>query len=104
MNRVRTKEELISILKNNLDELRKFGVLRIGIFGSAVRDELKEDSDIDLFIEFERGKLSFENFGQLIEFLEKLLGREVDILTPAGVDSIRVKSVRERIKREILTL
>ena len=104
MNRVRTKEELISILKDNFDELRKFGVLRIGIFGSAARDELKEDSDIDLFIEFERGKLSFETFGQLIEFLENLLGREVNILTPAGVESIRVKSVSERIKREILTL
>ncbi len=104
MSRVRTKEELISILKDNLDELRKFGVLRIGIFGSAARDELKEDSDIDLFIEFEREKLSFETFGQLIEFLENLLGREVNILTPAGVESIRVKSVSERIKREILTL
>ncbi len=104
MNRVRTKEELISILKDNFDELRKFGVLRIGIFGSAARDELKEDSDIDLFIEFEREKLSFETFGQLIEFLENLLGREVNILTPAGVESIRVKSVSERIKREILTL
>ena len=95
------KEEIIKILRDNMERIREFGVKRIGIFGSAVRDELREDSDIDIVIEFEKGKATFENFASLIEFMEKLFNREVDILTPGGIESIRIKSVRERIKREV---
>jgi len=37
----------------------------------------------------------------LVGFLEKLFGRKVDILTPDGIESIRIKHVKEEIKREI---
>ena len=95
------KAEVVRILRENMEEIRKFGVRRIGIFGSAVRDELREDSDIDIVVEFERGKGTFENFGGLVEFLERLFGREVDILTPGGIESIRIRTVRERIRGEV---
>ncbi len=95
------KAEVVRILRENMEEIRKFGVRRIGIFGSAVRDELREDSDIDIVVEFERGKGTFENFGGLVEFLERLFGREVDILTPGGIESIRIRTVRERIREEV---
>ena len=95
------KVEVVRILRDNMEEIRKFGVRRIGIFGSAVRDELREDSDIDIVVEFERGKGTFENFGGLVEFLERLFGREVDILTPGGIESIRIRTVRERIRGEV---
>ena len=95
------KTKIIKILRENMDEIRKFGVRRIGIFGSAVRDKLKENSDIDIVVEFEKGKATFENFGGLIEFLETLFKRKVDILTPEGIESIRIKSIKERMKKEI---
>ncbi len=95
------KAEVVRILRENMGEIKKFGVRRIGIFGSAVRDELREDSDIDIVVEFERGKGTFENFGGLVEFLERLFGREVDILTPGGIESIRIRTVRERIRGEV---
>ncbi len=95
------KAEVVRILRENMGEIRKFGVRRIGIFGSAVRDELREDSDIDIVVEFERGKGTFENFGGLVEFLERLFGREVDILTPGGIEGIRIRTVRERIRGEV---
>ena len=95
------KEDVIRLLRENMIKIKEFGVKRIGIFGSAVRDELREDSDIDVVVEFEKGKATFENFGGLVEFLEKLFGREIDILTPRGIESIRIKSVRERIKKEV---
>ncbi len=95
------KAEVVRILRENMEEIRKFGVRKIGIFGSAVRDELREDSDIDIVVEFERGKGTFENFGGLVEFLERLFGREVDILTPGGIESIRIRTVRERIRGEV---
>jgi len=95
------KEEVIKLLRENLKEIKKFGVKRIGIFGSSARDEIREDSDIDVLVEFERGKATFENFGGLVEFLENLFHREVDILTPEGIESIKIRSIKEKIKREV---
>jgi len=96
-----TKREIVERIRKNKDEIRKFGVKRIGIFGFAVRDEITEGSDIDFVVEFERGKATFKNVCGLIDFLEKLFGREIDILTPDGIESIRIKHVKEEIKKEI---
>ena len=95
------KEEILKKIKENREKIRSFGVKRIGIFGSAVREEMTEKSDIDVVVEFEEGKATFKNVCGLVDFLEELFGREVDILTPDGIDSIRIKHVREKIKREI---
>jgi predicted nucleotidyltransferase len=96
-----TKEEIVSLLKKELPHLKTiFGVKRIGIFGSYSKDVQKEDSDVDLIVEFERpiGLKFFE----LSEYMEKLLGKKVDILTPAGIKSIRVKEVAENIEKSIV--
>ena len=74
------KDEVVKLLQENMGKIRKFGVKRMGIFGSAARDELREDSDIDIIIEDNRG--GFRDFGGVVEFLEKLFNREVDILIP----------------------
>jgi len=95
------KEEVIRILRENMDKIREFGVKRIGIFGSVARDEADEESDIDFVVEFEENRGAMRDFIGLIDYLENLFGREIDLLTPSGIESIRIKSVRERIKREL---
>ncbi len=95
------KKEVVELLRQNRDKLKEFGVKRVGIFGSAVRDELREDSDIDLVVEFEKNRGGLRDFGGVVEFFETLFKREVDVLTPRGIESIRIKSIKERIKREI---
>ncbi|MEX2688967.1 MAG: nucleotidyltransferase family protein [Candidatus Njordarchaeum guaymaensis] len=95
------KEEILKKIRENREKIRSFGVKKMGIFGSAVRGEMTDRSDIDFVVEFERGKATFKNVCGLIDFLEELFGRKVDILTPDGIDSIRIKHVREEIKREI---
>jgi len=84
-----------------MDKIKSFGVKRIAIFGSLARDELREDSDIDFVVEFEEDRGDMKDFTGLIDFLETLLGRSVDILTPYGIESIRIKHIRETIKREM---
>ncbi|MCD6408140.1 nucleotidyltransferase family protein [bacterium] len=96
------KEEIIELLKAHKKDIEKFGVKRIGIFGSFVRNEDVENSDIDLIVEFKKGAGTFKNFGGLIEYLERLFNRSVDILTPIGVESIRNEEIKENIKREII--
>ncbi len=98
----RTKKvEILRIIRENKDKIRDFGVIRIGIFGSVVRNEMTEDSDIDVVVEFERGKATFKNVSGLVDFLENIFGRKVDILTPDGIESIRIKHVRDEIQRSV---
>jgi len=96
-----TKEEILKKIKENKGKIRGFGVKRMGIFGSIARGEGKEDSDIDIVVEFERGKATFKNISGLVDFLERLFGREIDLLTPDGIESIRIKHVKEEIKAEV---
>ena len=96
------RQEIIKILKLHRKDIEKFGAKIVGIFGSFARDEGSERSDVDIVVEFERGKGTFKNFGGLVEYLENLLNRPVDILTPAGIENIRIKEVKENIKQEIL--
>ena len=95
-----SKEEIIRILENHRDVLSRYKVKRIGLFGSFVRGKQSLKSDIDLFVDFEEP--SFDNFMGLSCFLEKLFGRKVEILTPAGVESIRINHVKEEIQRSIV--
>jgi len=95
------KEEVLKILRENKDDIRSFGVKKMAIFGSAVRDELKEDSDIDFVVEFEEGRGNIRDFTGLIDFLENLFGRSVDVLTPYGVETIRINYIKETIKKEM---
>ena len=77
-------------LKNN------FGVKRIGIFGSFAKGKQSSDSDIDILVDFEKPMgLEFMDF---VEYLEKILGRKIDILTSEGVNSIRVKKIVKDIE------
>jgi uncharacterized protein len=93
-------DEIIRKLKQNKNALKKYGVKKIGLFGSFVRGEQNKNSDIDFFVEFEEA--DFDNFMSLCFFLENLFNRKVEILTPAGVDSIRINYIKEEIKRSVV--
>ena len=99
---IRTREELVTQIRLHLEEITSLGVKRIGIFGSWATNEHNEESDIDFVIEFKRGKATFKTVAAVVDFLEGLLGRRVDILTPEAIDAIRIPNVRDTIKRQIL--
>ena len=81
-NSVRNKAQVISLLQDHQQELRRFGVERFGIFGSFVRDrEIHDRSDVDILVAFKPGQKTFDNFIQLSFFLEGLLGRAIDLVT-----------------------
>ncbi len=82
---VLTKQKILATLKANEGQLRAFGVRRIGLFGSFVRDCQQDDSDVDLLVEFEPDQKSFDNFMQLAFFLEEVLKRRVELVTNASL-------------------
>jgi uncharacterized protein len=78
MNRV----EAITKLKTRADAIRARGATSLYLFGSAVRDEAKVDSDLDLFINYDPNKkFSLVDLVDLKLFLEDELGIKVDVTT-----------------------
>jgi len=75
-----TASEILKKLKENREKIRKFGVKRIGLFGSYIRNEQKKESDIDVLVEFEKGKKTFDNYMDLKFFLEDLFQCKVDLV------------------------
>jgi len=95
-----SQSQIIKILQDQQAYLHaEFGVEKIGLFGSYAQGTAGEGRDIDLMIKFER-PIGFR-FMALAEYLEKLLGAPVDILTPAGVAGIRVPQVMAEIQETV---
>jgi predicted nucleotidyltransferase len=92
------REEVIAKLKQHEAELRRLGVEHLYLFGSTAHGEAREDSDIDLFFDYERGKLGLFELMDVKEETTRILGRKADIMTR---DSLH-KVLRSRIEASAL--
>jgi predicted nucleotidyltransferase len=97
-NRPARREEVIAQIHQNTRDLQqRFAVVGLWLFGSVVRNESKRQSDVDLLVEFApghpEGMLDFVNLKQ---WLESILSRPVDLVTPANLKP----RLRPRIMRE----
>ncbi len=91
-----TVMSVFSVLKKHRNEIiTKYHVKRIGIFGSYAKGQQKEESDIDVLVEFQ--KPTFDNFMELSFFLEDLFGKEVDLLTPKSLSPYMRPSVEKEV-------
>ena len=79
--------------------LQCHGVKRAGLFGSCVRGEVKEDSDIDILVEIKKD-ISLLDFVGLKQKIEEALGRKVDLVE---YDTLK-PLLRERILKEQVVL
>lgn len=82
---ISTKHDILSIIEANRRQITALGIKRLGLFGSFVRNEATENSDIDFLVEFETGQKTFDNFMELSFLLEELLTRPVELVTPESV-------------------
>lgn len=82
---IQTKSDLLNLLLENQARLKRYGVKRYGLFGSFAREEQHSQSDVDLMVEFDPQKKTFDNFMELSFFLENLLGRKVEVVTPESL-------------------
>ena len=77
----KTKQGILDVLDQNRSQLRVLGVRRIGLFGSFVRGEQRPDSDIDLLVEFDPGRKTFDTYMELSFFLEEVLEHRIELVT-----------------------
>ncbi|MFY8185055.1 MAG: nucleotidyltransferase family protein [Bacteroidia bacterium] len=82
---VKTKKELFERIISNQEMIRSYGVERLGVFGSFVKDTVKNTSDVDFFIDFDSSKKTFKNFMKLAYLLETITGRKIELVTPQSL-------------------
>jgi predicted nucleotidyltransferase len=76
---------IFNLLQSKQQELRGYGVERIGLFGSFVRGDNRENSDIDFLVDFQKERKNLRNLIHLGDYLENLFGKKVDLVTPQGL-------------------
>jgi predicted nucleotidyltransferase len=92
----KTREVVLKQLEDNRDKIRSFGVKRLGLFGSCVRGEATQSSDLDFVVELENE--TFDAYMDLKEFLEGLFHCSVDLVL---IDAIKPR-LREIILGEAI--
>ncbi len=93
-----TKERILQKIEENMDKIKKFGVKKIGVFGSYARGKPTEKSDIDILIEFEDGKITFDNYMGLKFFFEDMFDRKVDLVIAGDIKP----ELKSYIMREVV--
>lgn len=92
------KEEVLSYLEEFKEKNRnKYHIVKLGLFGSCTRNEMNEDSDIDIVVELEKPKI-FDLIG-IKQDLEKVFSRSVDIVR---IRKSMNKFLENRIKKEAI--
>jgi predicted nucleotidyltransferase len=92
-------DEIVAYMRDKKGFLyERYGVTRMGIFGSFVHGGQTIASDIDMVVEFEKRRKNIHSFLQLKRFLEKELSRKVDM----GFEHSLKPIVRENIKEKII--
>lgn len=92
-----TKEKIKETIREHKEILKKYKVKSVALFGSYVRNEQKEDSDIDLLVEFEKD--TYHNFINLIFSLEELLKKEITVVSKEDLSPYIQPYVLKEIER-----
>jgi uncharacterized protein len=94
-----TKKEIVNLLKAQKENLMKMGVSQIGLFGSFVSEKATPESDIDILIDFETEKETFDNLLNVSEYLEKLFqNRKIDIVSKKGLSPFIGKYILNEVE------
>lgn len=89
------RSNVLSTLAGHKKEMFAFGVKLLAIFGPVARDEARQDSDVDILVEFQ-GPATFNGYMDLKFFLEDLLGRPIDLVTSRSIRLKNQSTVEER--------
>jgi predicted nucleotidyltransferase len=90
-----SKEEILRLVKRELPFIKKkYNVSRVALFGSYVRGDQNEKSDLDMLVEFSR-PVGFFKFIELEDYLSEKLGVKVNLVTPDALKSLIKPHVME---------
>ena len=88
------RTEAITRIREHESELKRLGVQHLYLFGSTARGDAREDSDVDLFFDYEKGKFGLFELMDVMDAAARILGRKTDIMTRDSIHRV----LRERIE------
>lgn len=88
-----TRDDVVTKIKANRRALKRYGVKSLALFGSTARDKMRKRSDVDVLVQFD--KSTWANYIGLKFYLEDLLGREVDLVTPKALKPATKPSIEK---------
>lgn len=92
-----TLDKALLILRSARPLLDRYGVERIGVFGSVARGEAGPDSDVDVLVEFDPARVPGWEFFGLAEELAAILKRPVDVVTPKSLKRLMRQAVLDEV-------
>ena len=95
---ISTRDDVLAIIREMEDRIKAFGVRKLGLFGSFVRQEQDAGSDIDLLVEFEQDKKTFDNFINLSFLLEDALARRVELVTQESLSPYLSRYILDEVE------
>ena len=96
--KVNTKQDIITLIKQNQERFQEFGVYRLGLFGSFIKAQVIQHSDVDVLVTFHPHLKTFDNFMSLSIFLEDLLERKVDLITTESLSPYLGKEILQEVE------
>lgn len=93
-----TKYDIIEYIKSHREEIKNFGVEKIGIFGSYAREENTEKSDIDFLVKFANVKSKYYAYFGLKNYLEDNFHKKIDLCREEDIKS----EFKEEIQRSVI--
>jgi hypothetical protein len=88
----------LAIIQTHAAELLALGAQRVGVFGSFARGSAGAESDVDVYVEFDDAKRTYDNFFALHERLETLLGRPVDLVTDKSLTETQARLIPPTVR------
>ncbi|HEY5105249.1 MAG TPA: nucleotidyltransferase family protein [Caulobacteraceae bacterium] len=93
------RDDALTILQNNRDELRRRGVARAALFGSTVRDQAEAGSDVDVLVEIDpKANIGVYEYVAITRYLGELFAGRVDVANRATLQpAVRPSAEREAV-------
>jgi len=90
---ITSRDQVITKIKANRRALKGYGIKSFALFGSTAKDKMRKRSDVDVLVQFD--KSTWANYIGLKFYLEDLLGREVDLVTPKAIKPAAKPSIEK---------
>jgi predicted nucleotidyltransferase len=88
----------LKLIEAHAAELRSLGARRVGVFGSFARGEDTPESDVDVYLEFDAGMKSYDNFFAIHELLQELFQRPIDLVTDGALSQRKARLILPTVR------
>jgi predicted nucleotidyltransferase len=88
----------LTLIEAHAAELRALGAQRIGVFGSFARGEATVESDVDVYLEFAKGKKNYDSFFAIYELLQGLFGRPINLVTDGSLSERKARIILPTVR------